>query len=235
MTFWTLIRRSLRYHSRAHFGVVLGASIGSAALTGALLVGDSVKGTLHDRALSRLGPVEFALSTPDRFFLRDLGGRLVEEKSSGLLRSGNIALEYAAPNASSRSVALVLPGTASRQDGKARANRIEVLGVEAEFWPRLAGWSGLGKLYTRTWAGGEVLRVDELRAMELGLWPESTLSRWKAGEVVLVNETLARQLNVSEGDEVILRVRKPSALALDAVISSREEINVAFRMTVGLV
>ena len=26
MTFWTLIRRSLRFHARAHLGVVLGAA-----------------------------------------------------------------------------------------------------------------------------------------------------------------------------------------------------------------
>ena len=29
MTFWTLIRRSLRFHARSHLGVVLGAGIGS--------------------------------------------------------------------------------------------------------------------------------------------------------------------------------------------------------------
>ena len=43
MTFRTLIRRSLRFHWRAHVGVVLGAAVGSAALIGALVVGDSVR------------------------------------------------------------------------------------------------------------------------------------------------------------------------------------------------
>ena len=32
MTLWTLIRRSLCFHARAHLGVVLGAAVGSAAL-----------------------------------------------------------------------------------------------------------------------------------------------------------------------------------------------------------
>ena len=41
MTFGTLIRRSLRFHARAHLGVVLGAAVGSAALVGALVVGSS--------------------------------------------------------------------------------------------------------------------------------------------------------------------------------------------------
>ena len=43
MTFRTLIRRSLRFHWRSHLGVVLGAAMGSAALIGALVVGDSVR------------------------------------------------------------------------------------------------------------------------------------------------------------------------------------------------
>src|ERR1041385_8091190 len=76
MTFWTLIRRSLRFHARAHIGVVLGAAIGSAALIGALVVGDSLRGSLKLRALSRLGPVHFALNTKDRLFQRDLWERL---------------------------------------------------------------------------------------------------------------------------------------------------------------
>src|ERR1051325_8641061 len=76
MTSWTLIRRSLRFHVRAHFGVVLGAAIGSAALIGALSVGDSVRGTLPERALSRLGPIHFARNTRERLFQADLQGRL---------------------------------------------------------------------------------------------------------------------------------------------------------------
>ena len=70
MTFWTLIRRSLRFHARAHLGVVLGAAIGSAALIGALVVGDSVRESLTNMALRRLGkstspsPRRIAFSRP---------------------------------------------------------------------------------------------------------------------------------------------------------------------------
>ena len=58
MTFWTLVFRSLRYHARAHLGVLLGAIIGSAALVGALVVGDSVRGSLREMALLRIGNVQ---------------------------------------------------------------------------------------------------------------------------------------------------------------------------------
>ena len=47
MTLQTLIARSLRFHWRGHLGVLLGAAVGSAALIGALVVGDSVR--LRDR------------------------------------------------------------------------------------------------------------------------------------------------------------------------------------------
>ncbi len=68
MNFRTLIFRSLRFHWRAHLGVVLGAAVGSAALIGALVVGDSVRGSLREMALQRLGWVHFAMAPDDGFF-----------------------------------------------------------------------------------------------------------------------------------------------------------------------
>src|ERR1700686_3457353 len=83
MTFWLLIRRSLRFPARAHLGWALGAAIGSAALIGALIVGDSVRGSLRQRALSRLGGVWYAMSTRDRFFRQDLSDRLIKDDKAG--------------------------------------------------------------------------------------------------------------------------------------------------------
>jgi len=94
MTFWTLVRRSLRFHARAHFGVLLGATIGSATLIGALLVGDSVRESLRELGLERLGKTHFALVTQDRFFLNDLGERLGTEPSSGYARLGRRCRRY---------------------------------------------------------------------------------------------------------------------------------------------
>src|SRR5947199_8333224 len=65
-------RRNLGFHARAHSGVVLGAAIGSAALIGALVVGDSVKETLRARALQRVANAFFALAPTERTFSRDL-------------------------------------------------------------------------------------------------------------------------------------------------------------------
>src|SRR5664280_350636 len=82
MTFWQLIRRNLSFHARAHLGVVLGAAIGSAALIGALVVGDSVRESLTDMALRRLGNIHFGLSTQDRLFQARLARRVWETWTS---------------------------------------------------------------------------------------------------------------------------------------------------------
>src|SRR4029453_12476378 len=69
--------RSLRFNWRSHLGVVLGAAVGSAALIGALVVGDSVRGSLRDTALQRLGWVGAAMDGGDRFFSQKLAERIV--------------------------------------------------------------------------------------------------------------------------------------------------------------
>src|SRR5262249_40809726 len=117
MTVWTLLRRSLKFHVRSHLGVVLGATIGSAALTGALLVGDSVRESLRDRALAKLGWVELALSSNDRLF------------------SQNLAAIYRAKKGERASAALRLRATANSGDGSNRANRVELLGIDPFFGP----------------------------------------------------------------------------------------------------
>jgi putative ABC transport system permease protein len=175
MNWLTLLRRSLRFHARPHVGVVLGAATATAILTGALVVGDSVKGSLRDQALRRLGPVTAALDAHDRFFTDQLGGP--ESQWTRVLR---------------------LPGLAVRQDGTARANRIEVLGIGPEF-TRLADRSEAGV---------------------------------PAPDAVWLNAALAQRLNARVGETVVLRIHKPGALSLDAVITPRDDTSVALRLEV---
>src|SRR5262245_34822800 len=101
MTIWTLVVRSLRFHARSHLGVLLGAIVGSAALVGALVVGDSVRGSLKDMALARLGNVELALIGGDRFFRDALADTLAADS----LASAPV---------------LIVSGTAASDDGSAR-------------------------------------------------------------------------------------------------------------------
>src|SRR3990172_10052276 len=50
-----LILRGLTFYWRTHAAVVLGVATTVAVLSGALLVGDSVRGSLRDLVLDRLG------------------------------------------------------------------------------------------------------------------------------------------------------------------------------------
>jgi putative ABC transport system permease protein len=120
MTPFTLILRSLVFHLRSHLGVVLGAAIGSAALIGALVVGDSVRISLREMALARLGQTELALSAGDRFFRN----ALAPEMQSAVAPELGVKL----------AAAVQLDGTANAVDGTARANRVQVLGVDEAFW-----------------------------------------------------------------------------------------------------
>ena len=72
MTGWTLVSRSLRFYWRSHLGMLLGAILATAILVGALAVGDSVRYSLRELALSRLQGIHLALHAPDRFFRTQL-------------------------------------------------------------------------------------------------------------------------------------------------------------------
>ena len=60
-TTWTLISRSVRYFSRSHAAVALGIAASTAVIVGALVVGDSVRGSLRGLVLDRLGNIEYLL------------------------------------------------------------------------------------------------------------------------------------------------------------------------------
>src|SRR5262252_7477687 len=112
-----LARQSIAFYWRSHLGTIAGAAIATAVLTGALLVGDSVRGSLRAMALARLGKVDFALASGDRLFRAALAKEM----------------QVAAPGSQIASV-LQLPGTVSTPEGSARANQVQVNGVGTDFW-----------------------------------------------------------------------------------------------------
>ncbi len=133
MTFWTLALRSLRFHARAHLGVLLGATVGAAVLIGALLVGDSVRGSLREMALARLGNTEIALTTGDRLFQASVVQRLlnvygVETKEAGEAAANGVEIHRILVPI------LQLQATASATDDSARANKVILHGIEDDFW-----------------------------------------------------------------------------------------------------
>src|SRR3989442_1758028 len=120
MTALSLARRSLVFHWRAHLGVLLGATVGTAILVGALAVGDSVRYSLREMALARLGRTDLALVGGSRFFRAELADRLAADLKTPV-----------AP-------IILLNGTATgrKQSGgeDVRAGRVQVVGVNERFW-----------------------------------------------------------------------------------------------------
>lgn len=109
----TLVLSGARYYWRTHLGVLIGAALGALVLTGALLVGDSVKATLRDQALARVGHAEVAMTSGDRFFRAQLA-------------------DGVSPNAAPL---MQLRASVARADGAARVNAIQLMGIDKRFWP----------------------------------------------------------------------------------------------------
>ena len=115
MTRFKLILKTLIYYFRANLLVVLGVAISTAVLTGALIVGDSVKFSLEQSAFYRLGSTTHLVSTVDRYFRV----KLAEELAA---KGGFIV----AP-------ALILEGMAVADGGENRVNKVQITGINDSF------------------------------------------------------------------------------------------------------
>ena len=78
MSFFRLAIVSLRYHRRLNVALLLAVATTATVLTGALLVGDSMRGSLRRLVLERLGNVEEIVIT-DVFFQDSLIDQIRED------------------------------------------------------------------------------------------------------------------------------------------------------------
>ena len=113
-----LLWRSLRHTARSYWPVLLGVATATAVIAGALLVGDSVRGSLRTMTLERLGQVESAVLAPT-FLTEDLATRL----------------DDALP-ASRVAPAIRLPGTLRNPFTEA-VTQVEVVGLDDRAWAML--------------------------------------------------------------------------------------------------
>src|SRR5215471_10779895 len=116
----TLILRSLAYYWRSNLAVVLGVATAVAVLAGALLVGDSVRGSLRDLFEQRLGKTDEVISS--RGFFRE---KLVDEIQADPRFGGTFA--GACP-------IIVFNGVVVDQKTQRRASNVQVYGVDDRFW-----------------------------------------------------------------------------------------------------
>jgi len=71
MRTYTLLLRNLTWYWRTNLAVLLGVATAAGVLGGALSVGDSVRSSLRDLALARLGNADFVISR-NGFFREEL-------------------------------------------------------------------------------------------------------------------------------------------------------------------
>jgi len=115
MSVLKFIIRSFYYYRKQHLALLAATLLSTAVLTGALIVGDSVKFSLKQIVLKRLGKTEFVLASRDRFF----EARLAEDISKKT--QGD-----AAP-------VLMLRGIAINNENNSRINEVQVLGVDNNY------------------------------------------------------------------------------------------------------
>ena len=120
MSAWRFILASLRHYQRIHVAVALGVAVATAVLTGALLVGDSMRGSLRDLTLERLGRIDSVL-VAGHMFRQALAPELANDAEF------KKHFTSAAP-------AMLLSGTLESSDGKRRATQANVVGTGAGFW-----------------------------------------------------------------------------------------------------
>jgi len=120
MTLSNLVRRSLVHYWQTNLAVVVGVAIAVSVLAGALLVGDSVRGSLKELFLGRLGRASFVLSA-SHFFPEDLASRLERQPDFPERFKSLCPL-------------IVTQGVVTHQESRRRASEVQVYGVDERFW-----------------------------------------------------------------------------------------------------
>jgi putative ABC transport system permease protein len=116
MNFLQIIKCDLLFYRRTQIVMSLLACVCCAALTGTLLVGDSVRHSLLSISEMRLGKTQLAMTSGDRFFRQELADQLGANLDSLIVP------------------VLTIKGVLESPDGSARINNINVYGVEENFW-----------------------------------------------------------------------------------------------------
>jgi len=144
-----LILRSLLFHRRMHLAVALGVAAATAVLTGALLVGDSVRGSLRHLTLDRLGKID-ELLVVDRFFRQEIAGKVGAD--SGVQKHyAQVVPAILVPSATAET---------QSDENRRRAAGVTLVGCSESFW-KLAGAAGLQRTLPR---GNEVILNAPLAA-----------------------------------------------------------------------
>ena len=200
------VTRSLFFFWRVNLAVGLGVIAATAVLTGALLIGDSMRGSLKKISMDGLGKIDEILIT-DRFFREDLATELSQgsEFKSKFPLTQPIVLF---PNASAT--------FKISEDEKNVANKVTLIGCKNTFW-KFASEEAQPNEINPTSKGGAV----DFEAFD----PSATTVP------IVLNQPLADDLGIStekvkSEDGVILTVQipKPQLINADNPIGKKDDL-----------
>jgi putative ABC transport system permease protein len=210
MNLTSVILKSLRHYWQVHLATLLAVAVTTTVLTGALTVGDSMRGSLRDLTLRRLGPIDHVVLA-STFLDRDTADRwMTSPEFAQAFQHGYPALHFPTgtleltnrnvANAAAVANAAVAPQTDSVVDAP---------GTAPEFafdWTSVAVWAvdtGFDRL---DWGPGD--------------WP------LPGDNEVVLNATAARRLGLDEsqlGTLVTLRIGKPSDVPTESFIATKDD------------
>ncbi len=181
MTLLRYILASLWHYRRVHVAVAMGVAVATAVITGALLVGDSVRGSLRGLVLEGLGRIDQILVAEQPFRVA-----LAEE----------LECEEVAP-------LMLIPGTLTTPSSKnsRRATRLSIVGHTNQFWQLGQGT------------------------------PPAPLEK----NEIAVSRSIALELGVTVGDEVLLHVPLANNMPAESVLGEKSETTTAARLQIGAV
>jgi putative ABC transport system permease protein len=117
-----LIIASVFHHWRMNLAVACGVAVGTAVLTGALLVGDSMRGSLRHLALDRLGKIDEVLLA-DHFFRAQLAEELAKQDNAKKLIASAVPV-----------IMLRASMENPLRHSPVRANHVELIACDKWFW-----------------------------------------------------------------------------------------------------
>ncbi len=151
------VLRSLSYYWRTNVAVVLGVATAVAVLAGALLVGESVRGSLRDLVLQRLGKTDRTIVSSG-FFREALADDLRVDSLFASLFDASCPL-------------IQMQGMVSGEAGGRRTQRVQVYGVDDRFWR----FHGVAPAPGPLGAEGRDALLSRALAMDVGLTAGDTV------------------------------------------------------------
>lgn len=188
-----LLKRSLIHYWRTNLAVVAGVAIAVAVLAGALLVGNSVRASLRDLFLQKLGNTDYVV-TSSGFFREQLAADLQKQQ------------QFASAGLTTAVPLIALPGTITHEASRRVGSDIRVYAVDEKFW-------AFQNRQNQGPQNREILVSDSL-ATELGSHPgDSLLLRLQTPNEIPVESLYSRKEELGR----TLRLNMRDALSREAL------------------